>query len=270
MPLSTGVTISLSMRCRSAVVHQRARGERAHAAGVGSQVPVEDALVILRRQEGAERLRRRPPRRTRPRVRPGTLRGRPARPRRRTRGPASRRGSPTAAVSGSGATTTPLPAARPSALTTTASPSSRSRTTCSASSAERQTRYRAVGTPMARHEVFGKCLTGLELGGGAGGAEQRAAAVGKVVSDSGRQRRLGADDGQVGAYGLSQGEGFGRVAGVDRGQFDGSADARVPGSANDVPDVGVEGEAPTERMFARAGAKDKDAHGVRRGSGKSG
>jgi hypothetical protein len=34
-----------------------------------------------------------------------------------------------------------------------------------------------------------------------------------------------------------------------------------------MPDAGVEGEPPTERVFTRAGAKNKDAHGVRRGSG---
>jgi small subunit ribosomal protein S21 len=123
---------------------------------------------------------------------------------------------------------------------------------------------------MAPHEVFGKCLTGFEPGGGARGAEQWATAVRKVVSNSGRQGRLGADDGQVRADGLGKTEGLRWVADIDRDDLDGSGDARISRRANDVPDTGVESETPTERVFTRAGAKNKDAHGVAARSGKFG
>ena len=108
-------------------VDQRARRERAHPAGVRSLVVVEDALVVLRRRQRhraaavADREERdfgpvRHSSSTTPRagVAELTLLHRGAQ-------------SPRPPSPRSAATTTPLPAARPSALTTTGNPSSPTR-----------------------------------------------------------------------------------------------------------------------------------------------
>ena len=82
MPASTGSTISRMMRASQRGVDQRARRERAHAAGVRPAVVVEDALVILRGADrhGARAVADR--RRT-------TLPGRSGTPRSRARSPAA-------------------------------------------------------------------------------------------------------------------------------------------------------------------------------------
>ena len=55
MPSSTGSTISLITRALDLGRDQRARRERAHAAGVRAAIVVVDALVILRRRHAHER-----------------------------------------------------------------------------------------------------------------------------------------------------------------------------------------------------------------------
>ena len=50
-PRYTGSTISRMMRACIGLIDQRARRERAHAAGVRPSIAVEDALVILRRHQ---------------------------------------------------------------------------------------------------------------------------------------------------------------------------------------------------------------------------
>jgi hypothetical protein len=114
---------------------------------------------------------------------------------------------------------------------------------------------------MAGHEVFGKCLTCFELGGGASRTEQGTPAVSEIIRNSGRQRRFGADHGQVGAYRPGQSEYFRRIIGADGREFDGPANTWVSWRANDMPDAGVKGQAPTERVLTRAGAKYEYAHG---------
>ena len=139
-PRSTGSTISRMMRASQRGVEQRARRERAHAAGVRPLVAVEDALVILRRAD----------RRARAAV--------AQREERHFRAAEAfldhdasagvaelllvhrARGSRRRLPSRSAATTTPLPAARPSALSTTGSRARRSAITSRASAAMSQTR----------------------------------------------------------------------------------------------------------------------------------
>ena len=121
---------------------------------------------------------------------------------------------------------------------------------------------------MARHEVFGKCLTGFQSSSRASRSEQRAPSLDEMVGHAGCQGCLGADDGEISTHRVRERQDFSGVGRVDRSQFDGPADPRVSGGADHVPDIRVEGEAPAERMFTRAGAEDEDAHGVRRGSVK--
>jgi hypothetical protein len=91
------------------------------------------------------------------------------------------------------ATTTPLPAARPSALMTMGAP-------C----VHVGVRGRGVGEggvarggdAVALHEVLGKGLGALQLRGRLGGAEDAQAAGAEHVHHAGGQRRLGADHGQ--------------------------------------------------------------------------
>ncbi len=100
------------------------------------------------------------------------------------------------------ATTTPLPAARPSALTTIGGV------------AAVDVRVRRGGVVedlvaggrdrVALHEPLGERLRALELGGGAGRAEDAQAARAKDVDRAGGERRFRADDGEIDL--LGQGE----------------------------------------------------------------
>ena len=56
---------------------------------------------------------------------------------------------------------------------------------------------RAVGMPGVEHELLGERLGGLDLGGGAGRSEDGQAGGAEAVDDAGRERRFGADDGEV-------------------------------------------------------------------------
>ena len=99
-------------------VAERAGGEGAHAARVRTVVPVEDALVILRRAEGHHALAvaQHEVRQLAPSRHSSITTRAPASPKRRSRIIAVTVAS---AVAASAATTTPLPAARPSAFSTT-------------------------------------------------------------------------------------------------------------------------------------------------------
>ena len=93
------------------------------------------------------------------------------------------------------ATTTPLPAARPSALTTTgmASPSTYSH----ASPNELKARAADVGTPDSSISLFANSLLLSMRAASLRGTEYGLARVLEPVDDAGRQRGLRADDGQV-------------------------------------------------------------------------
>ena len=72
---------------------------------------------------------------------------------------------------------------------------------------------------VAGHEALGKILGGFELGGFLGRAEDLQATSPKNIDHAGRQRRLGADDGEVNLVLLGElSEGF-RIGEVDVFQF---------------------------------------------------
>ena len=90
------------------------------------------------------------------------------------------------------------------------------------------------------------------------------------VGDPGDERRLRADDDQLGAQlGGERGDG-GAVEGVDRVQLGHLGDAGVAGRAVQSGDVGVEGQRAAQGVFAGAAADDEDLHGVSLAAGGGG
>ena len=148
-----------SRAARSSGVIERARRERAHAAGVRPAVVVEDPLVILRRRQRHERRRRRRARSTTPPRRRGTLRARCDRRRSPKRAIDHRRahgGFGGRAILGdhdalAGREAVGLDDQRDSRTRRARSPSS-------AASAESQTRKRAVGTRWRAMKSFANAL----------------------------------------------------------------------------------------------------------------
>ena len=176
VPRSTGSTISRITRACSRVVEQRARRERAHAAGVRPAIVVEDALVILRPSaSGTARVPSQSAKNDTSRTGQALLEHERARRRRRTCRPSSPRAPRASASARSGATTTPLPAARPSAFTHDRE----------AELAARDDRVRLRGrladaiarrrNPVSRHEVLREHLAALELRRRARGPEHQPA-----------------------------------------------------------------------------------------------
>ena len=92
------------------------------------------------------------------------------------------------------ATTTPLPAARPSALTTIGAP--RASTYACAAAASVNVRYAAVGMPWRAMNAFAKSFELSSRAAARVGPKMRRPAALKRIDDAGRQRRLGTDDRQ--------------------------------------------------------------------------
>lgn len=112
------------------------------------------------------------------------------------------------------------------------------------------------------HDVLGERLGAFELGGFAGGAEAGDAGRAHGVGDPGDERRLRADDHQLGAqFGREARDGV-TVERVDRVQFGHLCDAGVAGGAVQSGDIGVEGQRAAQGVFAGAAADDEDLHGV--------
>ena len=229
----------------------------------GPAVAVEDPLVILRGDRAARSARRRRRRRTRLRVRSGTPRGRPARPPRQTLGRPSRPEWPTSAVVRVRRHDDALAGGQAVGLDDDGlAQLSRSHDHRSASSAEWQTRYRAVGTPWRAMKSLANALLVSSARRPRVRAEQRRPRSAKRSATPAASGASGADDGQVDAFdGSASGEHCVGIAQRPPGPSRRSGRCpALPGAHNDMPDVGVEGEPPTERVFARAGAKNEDAH----------
>ena len=118
------------------------------------------------------------------------------------------------------------------------------------------------------HELLGKDLRGLELGGLAVGPPDAQSVLLEEVHDAQRQGIVGADDGEVGAVFLDEGQQLGQILGVERDTLDGRVvavepllgDAGVAGGAPEVGGVRGLGELPDQGVFAAAGTDHKEFH----------
>ena len=93
--------------------------------------------------------------------------------------------------------------------------------------------------PLAHHQVFGKGFTGFDLGGVLGGTEDLEFAFSKQIRDAQRQRRFGADHGEI--HGFLFGERFQarQVRRRNRHTRGLLTDSRVPGRAIELADPGT-------------------------------
>ena len=131
----------------------------------------------------------------RPRAPPGAPRPRRSRPRRRTRRRTSASRSAPAASRDPRATVTPLPAASPSAFTTARPPNSS--TNASAFSTSVNVPERAVGIPCRSHSSFAHAFEPSSARRASRRPEHREPRASQLVGQTGDERRLGADHGEV-------------------------------------------------------------------------
>ena len=104
---------------------------------------------------------------------------------------------------------------------------------------------------MPGHEGLREGLAGFELRRGGRGTEQEPAGGSEGVGDTGAERQLGADDGQVGPLAFGKGQHGSRIAQVDRMDRD---QLRDPGVARGCDDghARLGGEPGHERVLAPA------------------
>ena len=155
-------------------------------------------------------------------------------------------------------TTTPLPAARPSSFTTYGG----------AELVERRRRLRRVdahprrcgGHPGRAHHVLGERLAAFELRCLARRSEAVDAGRAHRVGDARDERRLRADDHQVGGDVGSEGGHRGTVHGVDAALLGHGGGARVSRRADQRRHRRIGRERQAQGVLARSGTDDKDAH----------
>ena len=249
-------------RCERGV-DQRARRERAHAAGVRPAIVVEDPLVILRRCRSA---RARAPSQTTKNdtsgpVRHSSITSRsPAAPNRRSRhrcddGRLGRCAIVRDHDAFAGGEPVGLQHDRQAEL-------ARSRRTRSASSSDSR-RAKARGRhAVARHERLRERLARFEARGRGGRPEEQPA---RRSAKRSATPRLSGSSGPTTVRSICS-----RSASVERarpgparstGTIRASrGDARVPGRADELADVAVDGQPGDQRVLARAAAENENSH----------
>lgn len=112
------------------------------------------------------------------------------------------------------------------------------------------------GDVCADHHLLGELLAGFELGGGLSGAENSAAGGAEGIHDTGDQRRLGADYGEVNVVrGGDLEVGFGRVCGGGEAGAE-SSRSGIPGRG-EYFNAGLLGKTPGDGVFPAPGADDE-------------
>jgi len=93
------------------------------------------------------------------------------------------------------------------------------------------------GDVVALQEALGESLAGFEHGGGARGTEDAQAALLKLVDDTEREGKLGADDGEVGPLAFGEANHGGQVLEVDGNAACNLGHAAIARSADDLGDA---------------------------------
>ena len=120
-------------------------------------------------------------------------------------------------------------------------------------------RASAVGTPAAAMTSFAKALLPSRRAAARGRPEAGDAPGPDGVRDAGDQRRLGADDDEVGGELVGEGGHRGRRHGVDR-PAQGGVDARVARRDDHGRHGGIGLQGAQQRVLAGAGPDDEDSH----------
>ena len=113
---------------------------------------------------------------------------------------------------------------------------------------------------VAFHEILRKNLRPLEACAGFRRTENPEAGLLENIRDSGGQRVIGADDGEVDFFVAGEFQKRLRVGDFQRHVARDRGGARVSGSADDFPDAWRLFQFPGERVFASAAADDEDFH----------
>ena len=158
------------------------------------------------------------------------------------------------------ATTTPLPAASPSALTTTGA-----RRAADIGLGRRRRAEAFVGrggNAVRPAQVLGEALGAFEAGGGAARAEGLGAGGFEVIDDACAERRLGPDNDQIDAVLTAIRDHRRMVADIERNALRLTRDARIARGTDEPVYERACRHLPGQRMFAAAGAKEQDVHGL--------
>ncbi len=242
-------------------VHERARRERAHAAGVRAPVAVEDALVILR---GADRERPRAVAHDEERdlgagqaFLDDELRARRAESALAHDGDDRRLGL--RAIPGdddalAGGEAVGLEHERPAEF---AGPGDAERFVGGCARAEPGGRH-----AVTRHERLRERLARLEGGGGPCRSEDGAPSGGKPVGDAEAERQLGPDDGEVDALAFGEAQEGVRIGEVGREGAGEARDAGIAGSGDHLADAWVAGQAGDQGVLAGADPRTRSLIGM--------
>ena len=227
-----------------ASVRMAAVAVRAHAAGVGAGIAIEDGLVILGGGEGDD-------------VAAVAQRDEAdffAAQKLFDHQAAVSVASAASASARSCAMMTPLPAARPSALSTTGKPkrSSARRASAGLSTATKS----AVGILLCTKKFFAKILLPSSCAASRVRPDDLPAARAELIHHSGDQRRFRSDHRQIGADVFGQRQVSGGPAGRQVADL---GDARIAGRREHFR-LQATAPASSQRVFAAAAAEDQDSH----------
>ena len=113
---------------------------------------------------------------------------------------------------------------------------------------------------MPLHELLGEALAGLQLRGGARGAEDRPAALLKFIDHAERERQFRTDDGEVGIQAVGELHQRVEALEVDGNTFGVGGDAAVARRAIQLLDARRLPQLPNHRVFATTATEDQDLH----------
>ena len=118
------------------------------------------------------------------------------------------------------------------------------------------------GNAVRPAQVLGEALGAFEAGGGAARAEGLDAGGFEVIDDAGAERRLGPDNDQIDAVSTAIRDHRRMVADIERNALRLTRDARIARGADEPVYERACRHLPGQRMFAAAGAKEQDVHGL--------
>ncbi len=156
------------------------------------------------------------------------------------------------------ATTTPLPAARPSAF-------DHDRRALALHIGARvigvgEALVGAGGNAELGAQRLGEALGAFELGGDLARPERLDAGGGEIIDDAGRQRRLRPDHHELDRIRLAEVDHRGMVGDIERHAFRLPRDAGIAGRAPEVWSPGGGCDLPRQGMFAAAGTEQENVH----------
>ena len=114
---------------------------------------------------------------------------------------------------------------------------------------------------VARHQRFREGLARFKARGRGGWTEEQTSIGGKSIRDAAAERQFGSDDREINPLAFGELRHGVKVSGIDHGDFSLMRDARITGRADERADVRFGGKPRDEGMLARAAADDENSHG---------